>query len=294
MIEKIPTSEPNVLRLRFVGPIVGSDVQASMQPELDTAKKNGCPMRVLCEVEHGPTRQTPEALLQEALAVMRYAGVTERGAVVSDRRSVREWAERVQPVLPFPMRTYPRDEGEQAVAWLTTAPVLGTVRTEYRTAQRVLLIRTSGPIAIEDLDGIDRTLDAWVHAVPRLRGVVLEATGQLRWSNLGALLRTGLLLRCHGPNVPRLAVVLGKRLDLKVTTLLCRPLRGSRIKVLPSERIDEALTWAAGQTRDERAGQPETPPLNGKQQSRQASRLDPVHQAGLDSFPASDPPGYSP
>jgi len=121
MIEKLPDAPAGIVALRAVGTITGQDYEQTVEPVLDRARRHGEHLRVLLEV--GPEYQgfTPGVVWEKTETVLRSLPVlrlVDGYAVVTDIGWLREAVQLLGFLLPFPLRVFPGQERDEAVAWL--------------------------------------------------------------------------------------------------------------------------------------------------------------------------------
>jgi hypothetical protein len=257
------------------------DYQRVVRPLDDETRDNPQKLRLLLELAPDLRAITPGAMLEEFKTPFPRLGRMERCALVTDSEPLRGMAERGARLLPLPLRTYPVEQRDAAVDWLSRPAEQRGLSQRYREDLHVLVIRPHGKLHVDDFEALALTVDTLLAQSTRPLGLVIHVDALTpEWNDPGSFLRHMQFVRGHHKRIARVALV---SKGVAIASLAAKVLQrfvAPQVMAFPEEALQSATTWAAGAPSDR--------PGNG------AGHPDPVTEAGMESFPASDPPAHSP
>ncbi|MDX1492468.1 MAG: STAS/SEC14 domain-containing protein [Longimicrobiales bacterium] len=105
------------------GRVTKHDYQAVLRPMLEDAAASGEPLRLLYAFRDEFEGFTPEAAWEDANLAFEHLDDVERCAVVSDHAWVRKVSQIADALTPAHVRTFPCDDWDDAVSWLSDQEV---------------------------------------------------------------------------------------------------------------------------------------------------------------------------
>lgn len=174
-------------------------------------------------------------------------------AVVSDLPWVRMVSQVAGLSIPAPVRVFPLDRRDEAVAWLaavTDGPLISTRTTPERG---VVVVEIDRPLRIPDIDALSGVIDEALLTHREVPGLVLHAPGVPGWENLPALWRHLGFVAGHQHRVRRLALVVDGLLPAAGAIVVDHTLHPD-VRSFAYSDLDDAVTWAGAGYRRARRG----------------------------------------
>jgi hypothetical protein len=122
MLKEITGLPAGVQGLQAVGTLTRADYYQVFAPIIDEARRSGGRMRLLYEFGSDFRWLTAGALWADTKFGLRYVGLLDGCAVVSDQGWIRTPAGSIGPWMPCPVRVYANKDRDDAIAWLTSLP----------------------------------------------------------------------------------------------------------------------------------------------------------------------------
>ena len=243
MLERVQELPAGVDGLRARGKVTKQDYEDVVSPVLDEARRAGRRIRFLYHL--GPEFEgfTAGGAWEDARIGMRYLRLFERCAIVSDVGWIREASRLMGTLMPCPVRIFGNGEWEAAVTWLSGPAESPPVPHRLLLEDGVLVLEPERPLRRADFDAIAMTVDPWIEAHGRLRGVVVHAKTFPGWEDLGSFFRHLQFFRDHHRKVGRVALAA----DGKLAALLPRlgeHFVAAEVKHFPFAELEAAIAWA--------------------------------------------------
>lgn len=121
MIEVSDSTPAGITAIRPVGVVHGDDFRDALLPVLENAIHDDRPLRMLIELDRAFLALTPAAAFEQLELLWAMPSV-EGVAIVTDLTWARPLLVLARRVLPFPVRTFPSGQREQALGWLRFLP----------------------------------------------------------------------------------------------------------------------------------------------------------------------------
>jgi hypothetical protein len=227
--------------IRATGTVTKEDYDTVLRPLLEVAHR-GRRIRLLYQFAPEFRGFTPGAGLEDVRLGLKYLRLFERCAVVSDVGWIRDGVRLLGTMMPCPVKVFGNAQWREAVDWVS-APIRGTVPHRLLTDAGVLVVEPTQPLGAEDFDALAATVDPWIEAEGRLRGIVIHTRGFPGWQNIGSFLRHVRFVRDHHRKVGRIALAAdGVLADMAPT--LADPFVQAEVRRFDYDRLDDAIRWA--------------------------------------------------
>ena len=260
MLKRIPHAPPGVDAFDAVGTLTRTDYEQVVEPLLDEARRDGRRIRLLVRI--GPEYQgfTAGVVWEKAeagLGTPSLLRLFDGYALVTDLGWLREWTHIMGFLMPFPLRVFGLDQGDEATAWLSTLPEGPGVTHRLLPESGVIVVEVSEPLRAQDFDALAVTADGWLDTHDVVPGIVIHAREYPGWENVGSLLRHIRFVRDHHRRVGRLALAAdGKVAEL--APLLAEHFVQATVKSFGYDELDRAIEWAAAKSSPHQAAAPAT------------------------------------
>jgi hypothetical protein len=282
MLEEMKDLPGNVVGLVAKGRVDRDDYQRVVWPIVEQAKREGRHLRLLYQL--GPEFEgfSAAALLEDARVGLRNLSLMDRVAVVSDVVPIRKFTQLLEPLMPCAVRVFANQDRTAAIDWLSHPAEQKGMTHRLLRDEGVVVVKLLSPLATETFEALALTVDNYLASHDRLEGLVIEAHSRPSWENLGSFVRHLSFVRDHHRKIGRVALVADAPIARAAATLAARVL-GPEVESFPTSALDAAIRWA-GAGRGKKDAGADVKPFEG---------IDRVHEAGLESFPASDPPSFT-
>jgi hypothetical protein len=286
MIEQIPHLPPNVVGLRAWGRLQREDLEEIARPALANAKQRHDPTHVLLDVNGATGRPTPATVRVAArLAKDQLVEGVERCAVISDSKLVRRLVRSTGKALPMTVDAFEDAERSNAIDWLSRPAVEHGLAHQYLSDARVLVLLPKDILHVEDFEALTERMRSLRESGAPVHGVIVRTAKLPKWSNLGALIRHVRFVRTFHEEIARIAIVSDAQMARTIAAIVERFVDAD-VRWYGALEFEVALQWASA-PRATRSN----PSTGDNGRSR---KIDRVIEAGLESFPASDPPSFTP
>ena len=131
----------------------------------------------------------PDAAFEDVRLGLRALGSFDGCAVVSDLPWVGEVLQFVRFLMPYPVRVFPPDRRDEAIAWLAGLPGRPSITHRVLPDAGVVVVEVTEPLRVQDIDELATLVDGWLAEHPTLHGLVLHARAFPGWENLSGLVR---------------------------------------------------------------------------------------------------------
>ena len=243
MIERIPGLPAGVDGVRCNGKLTVEDYDAVVVPLLAEVQREHRRLRCLVERE-GFDGITPDAAFEDVRLGLRALGSFDGCAVVSDLPWVGEVLQFVRFLMPYPVRVFPPDRRDEAIAWLAGLPGRPSITHRVLPDAGVVVVEVTEPLRVQDIDELATLVDGWLAEHPTLHGLVLHARAFPGWENLSGLVRHLRFVVGHHRQVDRLGLAVDGSLAAvaaRVAELVAHP----QVRRFAFDELPAAIAWAS-------------------------------------------------
>ena len=243
MIERIEGLPAGIDGVRCNGKLTLADYERVVVPLLEDVQREHRRMRCLIEVD-GFDGITPEAAFEDVRLGLRAVGSFDGCAVVSDLPWVGQVLRLVGFLMPYPLRVFPTDRREAAIAWLTGLPAGPAITHQVLADAGVVVVEVVEPLRVQDVETLATVVDGWLAEHPTLHGLVLHAHAFPGWENVGGLVRHLRFVIGHHRHVDRVGLAVDGPLAAVAATvaeLVARP----QVRRYTFDELDAAIAWAS-------------------------------------------------
>lgn len=243
MIERIQGLPTGVDGVRCNGKLTVEDYDAVVVPLLAEVQRQQRRLRCLVEIE-GFDGITPSAAFEDVRLGLRALGSFDGCAVVSDLPWVGEVLQVVRFLMPYPVRVFPPDRRDEAIAWLAGLPCRPSITHRVLPEAGVVVVEVTEPLRVQDIDELATLVDGWLAEHPTLHGLVLHARAFPGWENLSGLVRHLRFVVGHHRQVDRLGLAVDGSLAAvaaSVAELVAHP----QVRRFAFDELPAATAWAS-------------------------------------------------
>ncbi len=242
MIERIEGLPAGIDGVRCSGKLTREDYDAVVVPLLAEVQREQRRIRCLVQVD-GFDGITPAAAFEDARLGLRALGSFDGCAVVSDLAWVGQVLRFTGFLMPYPLRTFPTDRRDEAIAWLAGLPAAPSITHRVLAEAGVVVVEVAEPLRVQDVDALATVVDGWLTEHPTLHGLVVHARAFPGWENVGGLVRHLRFVLGHHRHVERVALAVDGSLATVAATvaeLVAHP----QVRHFGHDELDAAITWA--------------------------------------------------
>jgi hypothetical protein len=243
MIERIEGLPAGVDGVRCNGKLTREDYDAVVVPLLEQVQREQRRLRCLVEMD-GFDGITPEAAFEDVRLGLRAIGSFDGCAVVSNLTWVGEVLRFVGFLLPYPVRVFPTDRREEAIAWLTSLPGGPGITHRVLADAGVVVVEVAEPLRVQDVEALATVVDGWLTDHPSLHGLVVHARAFPGWENVGGLVRHLRFVVGHHRHVDRIALAVDGPLAAMAATL-AEVVAHPQVHRFDHDELDAAIAWAS-------------------------------------------------
>lgn len=243
MIELIKGLPDGIDGVRCEGKLTRDDYDAVIVPLLDAVASEHRGLRCLVEMD-GFDGITPDAAFEDLRLGWQAMDAFEGCAVVSDLAWVAPVLGFVDFLLPYPVRVFPTDRRDEAVAWLQGLSSRPTITHRVLPDAGVVVVEVTEPLRAEDVEELATVVDGWLAEHTTLHGLVLHARTFPGWKNVGGLARHLQFIVGHHRHLDRVALAVDGPLATVAATfaeLVAQP----RVRHFAFAERDAAIAWAS-------------------------------------------------
>jgi SpoIIAA-like len=243
MIERTQGLPAGVDGVRCNGKLTRADYDAVVVPLLDEVQREHRRLRCLVEME-GFDGITPDAAFEDVRLGLRALGSFDGCAVVSDLPWVGEVLQFVRFLMPYPVRVFPPDRRDEAVAWLAGLPGGPSITHRVLSDTGVVVVEVVEPLRVQDIDELATLVDGWLTEHPTLPGLVLHARAFPGWENVSGLVRHLRFIVGHHRHLDRVALAVDGPLAAVAATvaeLVAHP----QVHQFTFDELSAAIAWAS-------------------------------------------------
>ena len=252
MLEELKDLPAGVDGVRASGTVSREDYERVIDPMLAKAHRAGRRVRFLYQFSTEFRGFTPAAAWEDAKVGLRYVRLFDRCAVVADADWIRNASHAVGNLLPCPIKVFRNAEWDSALAWISAPSTARNVEHRIVEAAGVLVVEPHGRLSVEDFDAIAMSVDPWIEAGHKLRGVVIHAKAFPGWESIGSFLRHVRFVREHHRKIHRVALAADGKLA-KLAPAIVETFISADVRHFAYGELDLALKWAGNAEPSERA-----------------------------------------
>jgi hypothetical protein len=238
MIERIEGLPAGVDGVRCNGKLTREDYDAVVVPLLEEVQREQRRLRCLVEMD-GFDGITPGAVRLGLRAMGSFDGC----AVVSSLPWVGEVLRFVGFLLPYPVRVFPTDRRDEAIAWLTSLSGGPGITHRVLADTGVVVVEVAEPLRVQDVEALATVVDGWLTERPRLHGLVVHARAFPGWENVGGLVQHLRFVVGHHRHVDRIALAVDGPLAAMAATL-AEVVAHPQVRRFDHDELDAAIAWA--------------------------------------------------
>jgi SpoIIAA-like len=242
MIERIEGLPAGVDGVRCNGKLTREDYDAVVVPLLEEVQREQRRLRCLVEMD-GFDGITPGAAFEDVRLGLRAMGSFDGCAVVSSLPWVGEVLRFVGFLLPYPVRVFPTDRRDEAIAWLTSLSGGPGITHRVLADTGVVVVEVAEPLRVQDVEALATVVDGWLTERPRLHGLVVHARAFPGWENVGGLVRHLRFVVGHHRHVDRIALAVDGPLAAMAATL-AEVVAHPQVRRFDHDELDAAIAWA--------------------------------------------------
>lgn len=241
MIEKQQTAREDVLEFRVSGIVSETDYREVLIPALDAAVAEHENLRLLVRFDEGFEDYTLGAVLEDARVGMRHWRGFDRIAVVADATWIVRAVKAFSVFFPCPVMVFPLSGYEDARRWLTES--LGAIH-QTDLGGGVLHVALLGKLDSAAYAGEGEDMDAYIRAHDGRFRLLLDLREFDGWQGLGAVGEHLALVRDHGRNVEKAAIV-GKTAFAQLAEGIGSRFLEAEARYFDEAAFEEAKRWIA-------------------------------------------------
>ncbi len=241
-MERIDGLPAGVDGVRCSGKLTREDYDTVVVPLLEELRREHRRMRCLIEMD-GFDGITPDGALEDVRLGLRASGSFDGCAVVGDLAWVGRVLQVVGFLVPYPVRVFPTDRRDAAVAWLAGLPAGPDITHRVLADAGVMVVEVTEPLRTSDVEALAAAVDGWLAEHATLHGLVLHARAFAGWENVGGLVRHLRFVIGHHRHVDRVALAVDGPLAAVAATvaeLVAHP----EVRHFPFDELDAAVAWA--------------------------------------------------
>ncbi len=243
MIERIHGLPDGIDGVRCEGKLTREDYDAVVVPLLDAVEREHRGLRCLVEID-GFDGITPDAAFEDIRLGWQAMDSFEGCAVLTDIAWVDPVLRFVGFVLPYPVRVFPTDRRDEAIAWLNGLSAKPAISHRVLPDAGVVVVDVVEPLRIRDVEELSTVVDGWLAEHPTLHGLVLHARTFPGWGNVGALVQHLQFIIGHHGHLERVALAVDGPLAAVAATiaeLVAHP----RVRRFTFDELPAAIAWAS-------------------------------------------------
>jgi hypothetical protein len=247
VIEKMADLPQGIDGLRAIGRISREDYEHVFLPLLDEARRGGRRIRFLYQL--GPEFEgfTAGAGWEDAKIGLHAMRLFDGCAVITDKAWMRELVRVIGFLMPCPVRLFPNQARQEAIAWLASLPEGAAIAHRLLPESGVIVVEVTQALRAQDFDALAFTADTWIEDHGSLQGLVIHAREFPGWQNLGSFLRHVRFVRDHHLKVKRIAFAA----ETKMASLVPRIAElfvHAEVQSFGYDELDRAVAWAGRRT----------------------------------------------
>lgn len=242
MIERIAGLPSGIDGVRCDGKLTRADYDAVVVPLLDEVRRAHRMLRCLVQVD-GLDDITPDAAFEDVRLGWQAMDSFEGCAVVSDTDWVGPVLRFVGFLLPYPVRIFPTDQREEAIAWLKSLSTEPTITHRVLPDAGVVVVEVVEPLRVRDVEDLATVVDGWLSEHSTLPGLVLHARAFPGWENVSGLVGHRRLIIGHQRHLDRAALAVDGPLATVAATvaeLVAHP----QVRRFTFDELYAAIAWA--------------------------------------------------
>jgi len=243
MIERIEGLPDGIDGVRCAGKLTREEYDAIIVPLLDEVEREGRGLRCVVEMD-GFEGITPDAAFEDLRLGWQAMDSFEGCAVVSDRAWVTPVLRLVDFLLPYPVRVFPTDQRDEAIAWLEGLSNRPTIAHRVLPEAGVVVVEVVEPLRAQDVEELATVVDGWLTEHPTLHGLVLHARTFPGWKNVGGLVQHLQFIIGHHRHLDRVALAVDGPLAT-VAAAFAELVAHPRVRRFSFDERDAAIAWAS-------------------------------------------------